>query len=281
MNAGGWSRVASEVPMIEYQAKLLTPLTYHYNELYTPNIPGMSDLVRFRVREAISQSELEKWAKQQGFASRFSKAYWDAHWDLPSPTAGYEMEARGEIDLDKLRFLLEVADYHPDWREQMIAIRHNLPTRVDLRRMYEGAHINFEEMVERMQHTGYSPEDALLVAEAQAWAVQKTNVTLLLTNIKNDFKAGWLSETDLDIALTGLNLPENFKEYHKADVIADRSRSELNELKTSLILAFRKDLITKEELGPYLTAIGVEEWKVNGILSQELIKKGEWPFDEI
>ncbi len=279
MDAGGWTRVASEVPMIEHEAKILKPFRYHVNEIYTPEIPGMSDLVRFRVREAITQNELEKWAKMQGFASRFSTAYWDAHWDLPSPSAGYEMEARGIISIERLEFLLEVADYHPEWRDQMLAIRHNLPTRVDLRRMYEAGHIDFNEMVQRMEHTGYSPSDALLVAEAQAWEVQRSNVSLLLTNIKNDYKAGWLTDTDLDKALTDLKLPENFKEYHKADTMADRSRAELNELKSSLINAYRKDLINDSELTDYLTNIGLVEWKVNAIVSQELIKKGEWPFE--
>ena len=81
--------------------------------------------------------------------------YWRAHWELPSPTTGFEMlhrlhpdvlEVIGEkykemglnpddlkTDLDTLKELLKISDYPKYWRDRLAAISYSPLTRVDLR----------------------------------------------------------------------------------------------------------------------------------------------------
>lgn len=279
VEGSAWDQVATEIPMIEYEAKLLKPLRYYYNREFTPEIPGMGDLVHFRVKEAITQEEFVEFALLQGYAQRYSDAYWDAHWLLPSPGQAYDMEARGEITVPELEELLTFADFDPRYRAQMMAIRFTLPGRVDLRRMYEAGDIDFSTMAKRMRHRGYSEDDAELVAKAQAWETMSSNIGLLMTNLKNDLKRGWISEDEYKAGLMELGIPDLVREYQISDGLADRDREELEELKGALIQAFRKDLMDSSELSDRLAVIGLEPWKVQSILAQELIKKGEWPFE--
>ena len=139
-------------------------------------IPSPSDLVRMAVREVFSPDIAEKfgqyedfpeafkkYAKQAGFDEFWSKAYWAAHWELPSPGQGYEMFQREIINYDELLLLLRALDIMPFWREKMIKLNYQLPTRIDLRRMYELQLIDDEELLTRLRHYGYSPDDAKLI----------------------------------------------------------------------------------------------------------------------
>jgi hypothetical protein len=112
-------------------------------------IPGPSDMVRMAVREAWSDDVCGRFGYDQDFPAQFAsqllltggsadwaKRYWRAHWELPSPTMGYEMLHRGVIDTATLDTLLRVADFAPYWRPKMMAISYNPLTRVDVRRMY-------------------------------------------------------------------------------------------------------------------------------------------------
>jgi len=81
LRAGGWATVAGQIPLIEYRAKLLKPLEYYYNREYTPEIPGMGDLVRFRVREAITQEERHDFQKRIGMLIGSCRALvWAMKW---------------------------------------------------------------------------------------------------------------------------------------------------------------------------------------------------------
>lgn len=112
-------------------------------------IPPQSDLVLFALREVwrpevVSaygydqdyQAEFEKWMGQLGAKPEWAKAYWRAHWQLPSVTQGFEMLHRNIISVDALRTLLRVLDYPAGWRDDLIKMSYKPFTRVDSRRMY-------------------------------------------------------------------------------------------------------------------------------------------------
>jgi hypothetical protein len=279
IEGSAWDQVATQIPMIEYQAKLLRPLEYYYNREYTPEIPGPGDLVRFRVREAITQEELTQWMEFHGFAQRFSQAYWDAHWILPSPNMGYEMEAKGILTEDQLEFLLTVADYHPEWRAQMMANRFSNITRVDLRRLWQAGDISTDDMIERMRWTGFNENDSRLVAIAQIRQAQSEQTSLLLTNLKTYYTKGFMSESDLDVSLTDMELPKAQKTYHMEDAITDKTRVELEAWMGIYRDAYRKEIISLLDYLEALNELGLEEWQIDIIITSERIRKGENPFE--
>ncbi len=143
-------------------------------------IPPPSDLIRMAVREAFSPDIAEKfgqyedypaaftdWAEKQGISRDWAERYWAAHWDLPSPSMGFEMLHRGVIDNEELKLLLRALDVMPYWRERLIQISYNPLTRVDVRRMYKFGVLTEEQVHKAYLDLGYD-------AEKSAWLTEFT-----------------------------------------------------------------------------------------------------------
>lgn len=141
-------------------------------------LPPVSDLIRMAVREAFTPEIAErfgqyedypeaftKWAVQQGFTEEWAKAYWAAHWDLPSPTMGFEMLHRGIISEDELKLLLRALDVMPFWREKLIQLSYNPLTRVDVRRMYQLGVLTEDEVYKAYLDLGYNDVNARRLTE--------------------------------------------------------------------------------------------------------------------
>jgi len=106
----------------------------HLKKLYW-YIPSPSDLVHMAVREAWADEtaamfgydeefpeEFAEWAEKQGMSRDWAKRYWRAHWEIPSPTMGYEMLHRGIITEKELDTLLKTADYPSFWRKKLMQL---------------------------------------------------------------------------------------------------------------------------------------------------------------
>jgi hypothetical protein len=141
-------------------------------------IPGPSDLIRMAVREAFDDRIAQKygydqdfppafaeWLAKTGGSAEWARAYWRAHWELPSPTQVFEMLHRGIISSADVDEYLRLADYAPVWRPRLRAISYSPVTRVDIRRMYRLGVIDRNEVKRRYQHLGYTPEDAELLTK--------------------------------------------------------------------------------------------------------------------
>lgn len=147
-------------------------------EKLSKQIPGISDLIRFMVRDAFNDgassrfgydddypSEIDKYLPTLGFDKDWGKRFWRAHWQLPSPTMGYEMLHRGIIDIDTLDELLKISDYPSFWREKLIKMSYNNLTRVDLRRLLQAGMIDRDKAKRTYLAMGYNEEDAELLTD--------------------------------------------------------------------------------------------------------------------
>ncbi len=141
-------------------------------------IPGVQDIIRMAVRETFTPEIAEKfgqyqdlpaefvsWAAKQGLNEFWARNYWAAHWDLPSPTQGFDMFHRGIIDEDTLKMLLRALDVMPFWRDKLIGIAYSIPTRVDIRRMYKLGVYTREDVKNTYIKAGYHPDDAEDITE--------------------------------------------------------------------------------------------------------------------
>lgn len=141
-------------------------------------LPTPSDLIRMAVREAFSPEIAQKfgqyedfpetfakWAAKLGISEEWAKAYWAAHWDLPSATQGFEMLHRGIITEEELKLLLRALDVMPFWREKLIQLSYEPYTRVDVRRMYQLGILSFEDVVKAYKDLGYDEQRARNLAE--------------------------------------------------------------------------------------------------------------------
>ena len=141
-------------------------------------IPGPTDLVRMGVREVFTPEIAERfgqfedfppafgeWMAKQGFTDFWAKAFWGAHWDLPSVTQGFEMFHRGVIDDADLDLLLRALDVMPFWRDNLKEIAFRVITRVDVRRMYAEGVFERDQVKRVYLDLGYKPEDAEALTE--------------------------------------------------------------------------------------------------------------------
>jgi len=154
-------------------------------------IPPVPDLVRMAVREAFTPAVVEKyklyedfppdfakWAKQQGVSVEWAKAYWAAHWELPSLLMGYEMLHRGVITLDDLKMLMRVQDIMPYWRDKLIKISYTPFTRVDVRRMFRDNVLDREQVKRAYKDIGYDE-----------WHAEKLTQWTLINAMEEDREA--------------------------------------------------------------------------------------------
>lgn len=164
-----------------------------YKTLSYP-IPPVADMIMMAVREAFTPDvaakfgqyedfpkDFEKYAGMRGLSSEWAERYWAAHWNLPSPTQGFEMLHRGVIDRSELNMLLRAQDVMPFWRDKLIEIAYRPLTRVDVRRMYKLGVLDEGEVYEAYLDAGYADENARRMAE---FTVKQT----LATQMK--FKSG-------------------------------------------------------------------------------------------
>ncbi|MEM1552658.1 MAG: hypothetical protein QXH03_08335 [Candidatus Bathyarchaeia archaeon] len=192
-------------------------------------IPSPTDLIRMAVREVFTPEVAEKFGQYEDFPEVFkelaaklgisefwAKAYWAAHWDLPSMTQGFEMFHRRIITEEELKMLLRALDVMPFWRDKLIKLSYNVIPRVDLRRMYTLGILSEEDVYEHYLDLGYKPEDARVLTQ---WTVryygpedeseleEYRNLTREL--IVKAYKTGLINRNEAFSRLVGLKYHEN------------------------------------------------------------------------
>jgi hypothetical protein len=223
--------------------------------------PTPSDIVRFLVRDAYDEKAVQDNKYDEDFDRKYrqdafdrvgvskdlAKLYWRAHWQLPSPTQGYEMLHRELITMDQLRELLKLADYAPGYVDALIGSAYLQPGRIDLRRMWEvGSITDRAELVKRYSHLGYNAADSELLADFSIRVSERTAQNAaerkrspIAREIVRSFVQGTMSRELATQALTGIGFtPEDADaklkegEYGRERDRTDRIRDAVGRLYT-------------------------------------------------
>jgi len=280
----GLSRVSSALHEAKFTPALIDPIRQHWNKQYPTAIPGPSDLVNFVVREAFPLDALPEAPEQfseymlyHRYSALWSKAYWHAHWRLVSVGDLYDLFHRGEIDATELKAQLVLHDYRPEWTERLLKLSYSLVGRVDLRRAWELGSIDTPELIRRMELTGYSPEDAILEADLQKRVALSAEITKLIDNCRVDFIDGAITEDTARANLSALAVHPEVVEFRIADFKQDYERQRRKERVNIYKDAYRKDLITIEDLEERLRGELTSEDAIQNILEDEWIYKYKKP----
>lgn len=154
-------------------------------KLMASEIPHISDLIRFMVRDVFNESivkkysydeeypqDIEQYTEKLGLSKFWTEKYWLAHWELPSPTQGYEMlhrlrpgKTNNPFTIDDLRELLKISDYPKYYRDRLIEISYLPLTRVDVRRMYTLGVLDENGVYNAYLDLGYNEENARKLTE--------------------------------------------------------------------------------------------------------------------
>jgi len=251
---GTWMRVTVE-----------RPLSYEMNALFTPEIPGMSDLVRFEVREVwrpeFRAEQLEeppsedflKYARYQGFEKFHAESYWAAHWDLPSVGQAYEMYHRlrpGRVapelvfEEEDLMSLLRRQDVLARYRKQLIAIAFDPPTRLEIRQMLGEGVIDQKEAEQLYLDRGSDPKWAPMFAEYAARAAQSDPYRArFVSSALTMYKEGYWSWDTFSSRLSEEGVPQRM-----IDSIRKLADMEYTIDYYSSLLALYRDQLRKEKI---------------------------------
>ncbi len=172
-------------------------------------IPALPDIIRMAVREAFSPAAIERfqldeaypeglteWAGKQGLTEDWAKAYWRAHWDLPSISQGFEMLWRTDFSDSDLDMLMRVADINPYFRPFLKQIAYHPLTRVDVRRMYTLGVLNEAsrgEVTEAYKHLGYNDLNSQRMTEFTIRYENRSKTANLAKNWLKSYKNGLVS----------------------------------------------------------------------------------------
>jgi len=216
-------------------------------------IPPPTDLIRMAVREAFNPevirkfryledfpAEFAQWAEKLGIDREWAERYWVAHWELPSPTMGFEMfhrtvddstdpdaddltlpsgrKVQNVIGRRTLELLLRTADIAPFWRDKIIAVSYRPLNRVDVRRMFRMGVIDVDEVYRAYLDIGYNPRHAAMLTE---WTVKEYG--------------------------------EGSRDLTKADILT----------------AYREKRVTREDAKNMLIDLGYEDWEADVLLGRE------------
>jgi predicted nucleic acid-binding Zn-ribbon protein len=218
--------------------------------------PGPGDLVAMAGREAFRDDVAARWGYDEDFPQQFAeemkkfgdtedwaRAYWRAHWDLPSVTLGYEMLHRRVITEDDLEDLLRISDIPSTWRQKILQVAYRPYTRVDVRRMHKMGVLSDEQLVEAYMDDGYDRERAQNLAEFTIRLNQEDNRDLSKSDILQGYRVGMLSFDEAVSSLTSIGYDQN-----EATFLVSREQAELTRKLTDKEVDVIEDLYVNRDI---------------------------------
>jgi len=232
----------------------------HLKKLYF-YIPSPSDLVRMAVREAWTDEtaemfgydeefpeEFAEWAEKQGMSRDWAKRFWRAHWEIPSPTMGYEMLHRGIITEKELDTLLKTADYPTFWREKMMRLSYSPYTRVDVRRMYQLGILTKEDVKKAYKDLGYVEEHAENLTQFTISYASTTERDITKSEILRGYRYKLLSAGETIEALMKIGYDEEEAEYYISLEDYQQKKEEKEDLLKRTKTEFTRGIIDRNEV---------------------------------
>ena len=284
-----------EATKSELEASLFVPLRYYYNKQHTPNIPSASDLVRFVVRECFpleklppAPPEFVKYMQYQGYKEEWSKAFWEAHWQLPSPDQLYEAFHRGIITEQELRKYIIWHDYKPTKRpgisksdvDIMLQLTYRWPTRTEARMMFSMGLLGEEDLERIARAEGIAPEFLQQFVRFMSEFELRDDFRRLEREARQLFIQQKIDESKYREYLTEARVPAKWHDLFvklarmEAARKAREDREKARDLTYSqLAYAFREGIISREFFREKLVELGYPQEDINVLIAVEEAKR--------
>ncbi len=199
-------------------------------------------------------------ALQIGLDPDILRRFWRAHWQLPSITAGLEMFHRlrpefnpdNPVDFDTIKELLKIQDIAPFWQERILETSFNLPTRVDVRRMYVSGLLTQQEVFDLYQQRGYSPKWAEKLTQLADSDKLDSGRDLSRSMIEKAYEEGIIKRENAVSLLIEMRYDENEAEIIvdliDRDLANNKLRDKLKLLKAQFIRGIIDEVLYKSSL---------------------------------
>jgi hypothetical protein len=244
---------------------------YGYRDVYengflelTKNIPGSGDLISMVVREAFDPSNVveaptifAEYMVKQGFAKEWSDRYWTAHYTPIALNQAYANLWRGFWTETQFFEALKIADIHPRWHKDILAVAFRPPSARELGYGFDTGLYTVEDITRYRRAAGLSPDDAAKAASALVAYRLDAEREALRREALADYIGGLDGEAELRTNLANIGgRPEMINLW----VSRAKYREERDE-RIALIKVvkdqFVKGLLTEDELRSSLKDLGV------------------------
>lgn len=219
--------------------------------------PSPQDLVTWEAKEVFEPAMIAKYGLEDEFEtldlSLFAKIgvskeqarnYWIAHWEHASWLQIVEMLRRGLIQEQDVWDWFRLVEIPPYWRDKLIGISWNIPTRVDVRRFWDMRTINEDRLREIYTAQGYHDKD---LDDYVLW----TKVYVAFPDLIARFTNGWITQDEVEAELVSLGMPaDRAKEMVQTKVKAAkpaRTQTEKDLTRTDILKGVKTGYITREQ----------------------------------
>jgi len=161
--------------------------------------PNPADLVNWQAKEVFEPDMISRYGLDSEYGNidkePFYKAgmtdeqilnYWRAHWEHASWNQVVEMLHRGQMTESEVWDWFRLVEIPPFWRDKLIHMAYNVPTRVDVRRFYDLKTIDEARLREIYASQGYFGKD---LDDYVLW----TKIYVDLPDLLARWKNGWIS----------------------------------------------------------------------------------------
>ena len=265
--------------------------------------PSVSDTLQFMSKEALEQSQVDRFDLDSGFqeldltlahkagvTDEIMKYFWRAHWQQPSPTLVRElrwrnllstdprareyppnspqMEAVREEEKEIVDAYFGLIERPPYWRESEAKAQYRTISRVDLRRLYRYGLYDREMVTRGYLDLGYAPETADML----------TSYTIVSETVPDAIRLlsmGHITAEELrdEIIEAGLS-PTSAQRIVNTRTVnlakAQRLTRERDLTKAEIIKGAKKEIITKDEAEAMLVQMGYDKEEAEFVLAINL-----------
>lgn len=265
----GMDRYLDAVIAPALATSIVPMLTRGYNAQYKTFIPPAADLVRWQAHEVFEPSMrakygldaekeelVRKWFYEDGLSDEMIDNYWADHWEHASWIQVIEMLHRGELTEDEVREWFKLVEIPPYWRQKLINVSWNVPTRVDVRRWWDMRTIDEARLKEIYAWLGYHGKD---LDDYVLWTKVYVAFPDLLARFTND----WIHKEDVRNELVRLGMPsERVDEMMQTKIknaAPQRVTKERDLTKAEIVKGVKKGILNEGEGAELLEDMGYDE----------------------
>lgn len=245
-------------------------------EKVTRFYPPPADLVRWQAREVFEPKMVEKYGLTDELGGlvrdAFYKAgmddeqidnYWMAHWEHASYFQVVDMLRRGLITEADMQAWFRLVEIPPYWRDLLIGISWEVPTRVDVRRFWDMGTIDESRLREIYTAQGYHGKD---LDDYVLW----TKVYVAFPDLVARYRNGHLKLEEVKSELVRLGMTETraqelletkFKAAEEERTTAEKSRT-----RSDIIKGVKQGVITRAQGVELLQDLNYSAEEANFIL---------------
>lgn len=246
-------------------------------KFFTLFYPAPADLINWQAKEVFEPKMITKYGLKDevgelrredfykaGMTDEQIDNYWMAHWEHPELRTIIEMLRRTDFTEEDMYAWFRLVEIPPFWRDKLIEISYEVPTRVDVRRWWDMRTIDEARLREVYAHQGYHGKD---LDDYVLW----TKVYVAFPDLIARWKNGWITIDEVRSELVGYGMPadrvEELLETKFKATAGEHTAAERDITKTDIIKGVKKGVITRGEGMELLMDMGYDEADADYILA--------------